>query len=158
MGIFSRMFDSWALKTQRKEMQTFVENLASMDGREIGFVMALATHIRNNLEENMGFRLMDPMVDYPQDPTAPIRLVSMIKQYQKAGELSDAAATMVWLHTIRVGGRLELRSTAREMWRQLSRGFDYVDESAFEIMRLTEKVPRIQGYDMFPAGLTPDPL
>ncbi|ANC03987.1 hypothetical protein AB688_18470 [Pseudomonas putida] len=157
MGIFTRMFHAWALKTQRKEMSAFVDQLAGMDGKEIGFLVAVATHQRNVLEED-GFRLMDPLVDYPMNPTVALRLGGIIREYQKAKQPSDAAGTMIWLHTMRVGGRHELRPLAREMWRQLSRGFPYVEESAFEIMRLTLKLPKTSGYDRFPAGLTPDPL
>lgn len=157
MGIVSRWFNSWCVGTQKKELQAFIDGLASMDGPEIGSLLVVASHIRNNLEES-GCRLLDPLVDYPRDPTIVLRLRGMIREYQRTKQLIDASGTMVWLHTMRVGGQHELRPLAREMWRQLERGFPYVDTAAFDILRLTLKLPKTKGYDQFPAGLTPDPL
>ncbi|WP_443692036.1 hypothetical protein ACRZ5O_22670 [Pseudomonas protegens] len=157
MGLFTRMFNAWALRSQGRDMQAFVDQLKCMDSKEIGFLLVLATHQRNMFQDD-GVRLMDPLVDYPMNPAIALRLGGIIREYQRTKQPSDAAGTMVWLHTIRVGGQHGLRPIAREMWRQLSRGFPHVEEAAFEIMRLTLKVPRTTGYDQFPAGLTPDPM
>lgn len=157
MGIFSRWFDRWALGTQAKEMQTFIDGLAGMDSRELGLVVVVATHLRNELEDD-GFKLMNPLVDYPRDPSVVPRLHRLVRECQKIGQPTDAAGVMVWLHTMRVGGRHELRPQAREMWRQLSRGFPYVNDAASDLLRASFKIPRIDGACTFPAGLTPDPL
>lgn len=157
MGFLSGWLSRWTLNSQKKEIQTFIDGLSSMDGAEIGGLVVVVTHIRNNLED-LGFRLMDPIVDYPFDPTVTLRLVGIIKEYQKSKQLTEAAGVMVWLHTMRVGGRHELRPQAREMWRQLGRGFPHVENAAFEILKLTLTPPKIEGYDRYPAGLTPDPL
>lgn len=156
MGIFSGIFNRWALSSQRKELQEFIDNLSSMDGAEIGFLVASATHLRQGLEET-GFRLMDPMVDIANAPDTPLRLSRLIRDFQQNGDSGDAAAAMVWLHTMRVGARHELRAQAREMWRQLERGFPHAELAAIEIMRMTLKPVRIQDYDQFPAGLSPNP-
>lgn len=157
MGVFSRIFNAWALRTQQREMQRFVDQLAAMDGAEIGLLLAVATHMRNNLEDE-GKMLMDPIVTIPVDPSPILILRGMITEYQKARSMSDAAAAMVWLHTMRVGARHELRGTARAMWRELSRGMPHVSGASVDVYRITGQFPRTYGHDEFPKGLTPDPV
>ncbi len=157
MGLLAGWLGRWSLKAQKRDMQTFIDALSSMDSQEIGLIVAIATHMRNNLEE-LGYRLMDPLVDYQLDPAVTLRLGRLIKECQKLNQPTDAAGTMVWLHTMRVGGQHELRPQAREMWRQLGRGFPHAEDAAFEILKMTLKPPRIEGFDRYPAGLTPDPL
>jgi hypothetical protein len=154
--MLKRLFSSWALKTQRKEAQAYVDGLSSMDGKEVGLVLAVATHMRNKLEET-GIDLMDPIVTVPVDPSPILTLGRMIRQYQREGSLTDSAAAMVWLHTMRVGARHELRPVAREIWGQLARGMPHVMNSAAEVWRMSGQFPLTAGYDRFPAGLSPVP-
>lgn len=65
---------------------------------------------------------------------------------------------MVWLHTFRSAARLELRSLGREMWKELERGFPYIEESAMLFWELTGRKLDIDGATSFPIGLTPDPI
>ncbi len=67
MGIFSNMFNKWAEKRQRKEIQSFIHNLSAMDGPELGPVVAVATDIRHKLEAN-GHVLMDPINYFAVNP------------------------------------------------------------------------------------------
>lgn len=157
MGFIARWFMRSALKTQSAELKAFIDGLSTMDGQEVGFVLAIATHQRNMLA-TAGMSLMDPLVEYPRDPTIVMRLRGIIRQYQKSNQPTDASGTMVWLHTMRVGGQHELRPLAREMWRQLERGMPHVIPASVQIFTLTRNVPDTVGHDEFPAGLTPDPL
>ncbi|EPM0510240.1 TPA: hypothetical protein QDZ12_004212 [Pseudomonas putida] len=156
MGMFARLISSWAIKGQKKDLQRFIDQLAAMDSGEIGFVLAIATHLRNNLEES-GYRLMDPLIDYPADPTVVIRLQRLIREFQRTGAMSDAAGAMVWMHTMRVGGQHELRGLARKMWGELARGMPHVVGASVDVYRLTNKFPNTSGYDQYPQGLTPTP-
>lgn len=155
-SFLARLLNPWFVRSQKKEVNAFTEALSAMDGREIGFLLAIATHQRNHWEDQ-GVLLMDPLVYYPIDPTIVLRLRGVLREYQKAKQFTDASGAMVWIHTMRVGGQHELRPLVREMWRQLERGFPYVLESALEIAAITNLAPRTTGYDQFPAGLTPDP-
>lgn len=157
MGILARLISSWSLKSQMKDLQSFVGQLEAMDSNEVGFLLALATHLRNELEQE-GVRLMDPLIDYPLDPTVVLRLQRLIREFQRAGSMSDAAGLMVWMHTMRVGGQHELRGLARKMWSELARGMPHVVGAAVDVYRLTNKFPNTSGYEQFPQGLTPVPL
>ncbi|WP_434703123.1 hypothetical protein J3P85_19560 [Pseudomonas sp. Z1-12] len=138
-------------------MSSFTAQLRQMDADEIGMVVALATDARNRLEE-AGFILSDPIGAHTLKPETPAALHGMILNLQAEGRLQEAAAIMVWLHTARVGARLELRPLAREIWRQLERGFPHAQEASRSLMRTLFRSIRLDGFDQFPKGLSPDPL
>lgn len=157
MGLLTKWKLSRYLRIQEREISSFTTQLSQMDGDEIGVVVALATDTRNRLED-AGFLLNDPIVAYTVDPDTPSALNEMIKTLQAEGRLQEAAAVMVWLHTSRVGARLELRPLARQMWGQLERGFPHAEDASMSLMRVFFRPIRIDGYDQFPKGLSPDPL
>lgn len=157
MGLFTKWKLSRYLRIQEREISSFTAQLSQMDGDEIGLVVALATDTRNRLED-AGFLLSDPIAAYTVDPETPSALKEMIRTLQAEGRLQEAAALMVWLHTSRVGTRLELRPLARQMWGQLERGFPHVEEASMALMRVFSRSIRLDGYDEFPKGLSPNPL
>lgn len=108
MGLFTKWKLSRYLRIQESEISSFTAQLSQMDSAEIGVVVALTTDTRNRLED-AGFLLSDPIVAYTINPETPSALSGMIKTLQAEGRLQEAAAVMVWLHTSRVGARLELR-------------------------------------------------
>lgn len=157
MGWFSRLFDKWATGKQREEMANFVSLLRAMDGAELGHVVALATHVRHQLEA-MGHNPMDPIIYTAINPGFPLFLSRTTIALQKQNRPQDAAAFMVWVHTARAGVRLELRGLGRELWKELSRGFDHVNEGALSLLMVTGVSINIEGSDEYPKGLTPEPL
>lgn len=157
MGLFTKWKLARYLRIQEGEISSFTAQLRQMDADEIGMVVALATDARNRLEET-GFILSDPIGAHTLKPETPAALHGMILNLQAEGRLQEAAAIMVWLHTARVGARLELRPLAREMWRQLERGFPHAQEASRSLMRTLFRSIRLDGYDQFPKGLSPDPL
>lgn len=157
MGWLTRTIDTWASNKQREEMTHFVSLLKGMDGSEIGAVLAVATHVRHQLEAQ-GHHPMDPVAYTAINPEFPLllsRTAIAIQKQQNRGQ--DAAAFMVWLHTARAAVRLELRGIGRELWRELSRGFPHVEEGARSFEHLLGVRPNIQNANEFPLGFTPDP-
>lgn len=156
MGWLSRKVDHWASDKQREELASFVSNLKAMDGAEIGYVLAIATHIRHGMEGD-GHNVMDPIVYTAQNPTFALYLSRMIIGAQGQGRNQEAAALMIWLHTMRAGIRLELRSLARELWSQLERGFPFVQQAVLGGLPIAARHPNVSGANEFPAGFTPIP-
>ena len=154
--MFGRAIDNWSKKRQAKEIGGYLDILRGMDGGEIGMVVATATHMRHNLATLKGYDLLDPILLMGTTPQAVLELSKLTTEFQKTGERSDAAAMMVWVHTLRAVARTELRTKGREMWGHLKRGFPHVPESAEFIETVTGKTLRLDGFDQFPAGLTPE--
>jgi len=156
MSWLSNKFEQWAVNGLKEELSTFVNALKSMDGQEIGFIVALATNGRHVFEEKE-HNLMDPIVCASKDPEAIFLLIRLKRDMQKRGRFHVVPALMVWIHTIRAAMHIELRGLAREMWGQLERGFPYVEESAFTAFNLDGRLLKIDGADQFPIGFSPTP-
>ncbi|MDK7098252.1 hypothetical protein [Klebsiella aerogenes] len=157
MGWLANRFDKWAGKKQSQEISEFVYRLKSMDGAEIGLIVATATHARHLLEKE-GHVMMEPAVYTSLNPAFTFSLSQTVIQLQKDKNFSMAAAFMVWVHTFRASTRGELRQYGREMWRELERGFPYVLDAAIGYQQLTGHSLDVYDAESFPAGLTPDPL
>ena len=154
--MLGRAFDNWSKKRQAKEIEGYLEILKGMDSSEIGMVVAIATHMRHGLAKHEGYDLLDPIILMGTTPETVLHLGRLIREYQKAGEMTDAAAMMVWLHTLRAAARPELRMKGRELWGHLERGFPYVLENASYLEAMTGKAPELDGYDRYPKGLNPN--
>ncbi|MEG8916433.1 hypothetical protein ACUIG5_00025 [Raoultella ornithinolytica] len=157
MGFFTTAVNKWATKSQLKEITGFVNNLKVMDASELGMVMAVATHIRHGLQAR-GDDVLDPVICFSLNPGITYSLSSTVVDLQKSNQYSDAAGFMVWVHTLRSANSLELRQQGRDMWNELSRGFDHVPDAAHQILILTGKAVMYDGYYEYPKGLTPTPL
>ena len=156
-GFLKKKFVDKMADIQVRELSDFNENLSRMNSDEIGMVVAQATHMRLNFQERMGVDLLEPSVAIMQDPSLPLALNKTIRGFQKDGNLTDAAAMMIWLHTLRSMGEFEVRPHGRELWRQLARGFPYVAESAISLERDFGVFINFEGYDEIPRGLEPEP-
>jgi hypothetical protein len=64
--------------------------------------------------------------------------LALIKQLQKDGNLGAAAGAMIWLHSLRTIIYPEVRMFGKQLWRELYRGYDYIDDRFFEIMGYEE--------------------
>lgn len=158
MGWLANKFSSWAVKTQKAELEAFINNLKGLDSHEISSIVALATDGRHKLEEMYGWDFLDPVLLEASDPYVTMKINQLIRQMQKQGDTVDAAALMVWLHTLRSATTLELRMLGRELWRQLERGFATCVDTAADMSEVIGTPLNTEGYNQFPAGLTPDPL
>lgn len=129
MNWFTNKIDKWAVNKQREELSTFVDMLKAMDSDELGLVVAGATHARHGMK-GLGHDVMNPIQYLTVNPTFPLTLSHLVRDYQKAGKPQEAAAIMIWLHTFRGANSLEVRGLARNMWRELERGFAYAESAA----------------------------
>jgi hypothetical protein len=157
MGWIASRIDKWASKKQADELAHFVEMLRGMDGAELGHVVALAANLRHGIEAG-GHQPLDPIAYTARNPGFPLLLSRLVAEAQKQGRLQDAAGLMVWTHTARAGARLELRASAREMWRQLARGYPHVNDAAHAFQQSTGHELHTGNWAVFPTGFTPDPL
>lgn len=158
MGWLSNKVLGWATRSQRAELAEFISRLHAMDGSEIGLIVACATNHRHVLATHNGWDLLNPATLEIADPMIALKLGDIVRSLQGKGRPELAAGTMVWLHTVRAASNLDLRQSGREMWRELSRGFDHAEEAAVDFATLTGHVFDTHGYDTFPAGLTPERL
>jgi len=152
------------VKNAREDLERFVSSLRGATGEELGFLVANATIIRLRLlaAGEIPPRSLDS-VSGPGDGISfvQLKISNLVRTFQKMNQLSDAAATMVWLHTIGALGTPEIRELGREMWDQLSRGFSHTESALDGIEALTqEELPAgaWQVYTFIPNSLAPMPI
>ncbi|NTI22280.1 hypothetical protein G6M87_10470 [Rhizobium rhizogenes] len=158
MGWLSNKLGNWATATQKKELTEFVDRLRAMDGSEIGLVVAIGTDRRHKLKEVLGWDMLEPALLERSEPFAAMQLNKLIRQMQVDKKPLVAAGLLIWIHTLRAANSLDLRQQGREMWRQLERGFPHAYASAEGFYDLGGPELNLDNYQIFPSGLTPDPL
>lgn len=158
--MFGRAIQRWANKSQEKELQEFLSHLNAADDDEVALTVVLASEMRHRVSDVLGFDLMFPTIIAAQHPLATMQIVKLVKQLQSNKDFVAAAGLMVWVHTLRASGQAasgELRTLARQMWRELSRGFPYAESAASSVVTTLGFVPRLARATEFPDGLSPRP-
>lgn len=158
MGWLTNLFLSWATRKQMEECAQFTTRLKSLDGSEIGLIVANATDRRHKLEAEFGWPLMQPSLTMTREPNATVQIGALIRMAQDTRDFISATALMVWLHTLRASVNPDLRQGGRDLWRQLERGFPHCINAMDGYKALTGVSLDVLDYQLFPAGFTPDPL
>ena len=135
------------LRAATEDVERFHASLRGMSDPEIGMLLALATAIRLNLRnENVDIASLlsgDGLSPSEAELDALVRLPRLIKECQREGQMSDAAALMVWYHSLRIAALYpELRIKGREVWVELCRGFDFAEDAVDDLeFMIGKKLP-----------------
>jgi len=137
--------------------------LRGISDSEMGMLIAGATILRTRLTKegvllaeslDLSIPRLDGQYDY-----VPLELSKLIKIFQKDNRPTDAAFTMVWLHSTRALNALEIRVFGREMWAELTRGFPYISLGFQQISELLGTDMRRKQFldaEFIPIGLEPN--
>ena len=151
-----------ALHSGTREVERFVNGLEAMGDKDLGNLVAVATAIRINLETHAV--IPEGVFDQGALPSAEalgvyqMHMSKLIHQFNKMGNVGDAAAVTVWSYSLRCLNVSELLPLGRRMWTELKRGFPYVEQALKEgeAVREAPLPPRVwEQWDMIPAGLAP---
>lgn len=144
------------------DIERFSRGLQGGSSDEVAQIVAMATLIRVNLEAagRLPRYVLDLRAqrDQSQANLVQLYLNRLANEFQKMNQPSDAAGTMVWLHSARSLNIPEIRTLGREMWSELLRGFDGAADAATEVCHLVgREVPiDIEAEVRFiPGGLEP---
>ena len=157
-------FRNLQASNSERDITIFLNGLRGSDSGEIAAVVAMASIHRIHLNE-MGILLNSALGSGPQiltlDEHRAVQHIvgKLTRKCQANGRPDLAAGMMVWLHSIRAFTFPEIRILAREMWGELSRGFDGAEKSIESIKILSLiPVPDIEKLDFYyiPEGLTPE--
>lgn len=149
-----------AAKTAEKEILRYIKLLKKMNTDEIAMLVAVSTIVRLNMEDQRLF----PSANFPDlfkksiDLELQKTLNKLAKSLKKSKKKMDAAAVMVWLHSVRALNMPEVRDLGIEMWALLQSGFPRVPNALKELDKVvTKKIPdRVRGeYRFVPFGLEP---
>ena len=164
-GWLKRRVDAASVNVMKKELESFTAGLKGADDAEIATMLVVANILRLNLTAME--KIPEAALDYsiPRDQetefqcsACPIALGRAIKHFQKLKQPSDAFGVMVWLHSVRALNVPELRFLGRKMWKELERGFPYVEDALQAVQTISGNPmpPNIENALRFiPVGLEP---
>lgn len=154
--MFIRLLSKWAIKRQLSEANHFLEMLRVAEDSGLGLVVATAADYRI-AHAVIGKDLSRPMEIASQYPTFVTDTLFEAKRRNAVGLPEMASGLMVWVHTLRSKNDAHIREQAQEIWSNLARGFPYVEEVVDDYFDATGRQLRIDGFEQFPEGFTPDP-
>jgi len=155
--MFKKLAHNAFIKMQMKEGNAFLEMLKVADSNELGFVVALAADVRNDLFEQ-GFDLQNPIVAHELNPRLVINLLAEVKQMQKNNMQHLVPGHVIWICSLRAANDLKLRAIARKIWGELERGFPHAESGAEEATFMFGVSLDTTNFNKFPTSLTPKPL
>lgn len=143
-----------SLRSATEDVDRVIATLQGMTAGEIGMLVALATFIRINLRSD-GIDLVQllsgntpPKSD--AELNALLQLPRLVRQFQEAGQMSDAGALLLWQQSLRISALYpELRNKGRVMWNEASRGFDSVEVALDDIGDLTGRDMPKEAYETY---------
>ena len=122
--------------TAEEEIGRFIEGLASMTDADLGVILAVATVIRVNMEDQN--HLPTGIYENSKLPPAQILAGKMVdlakvaRHFDRLGQTTDAVAAVAVLNTLRCLNAAELRHLGRDIWVQLGRGVAHVEKALKE--------------------------
>ncbi|MBT3553696.1 MAG: hypothetical protein HOO19_02335 [Rhodospirillaceae bacterium] len=148
--------------TAEDEIRQFVEGLRSMTDEDMGIILAVATVVRVNLEDQN--HLPVGVYANAQLPAPQILMKKMVdlakvaRHFDRLGQTTDAVAAVAVLNTLRCLNTAELRHLGRGIWAELARGTPYVENALAEGERnRDDPFPKRvwKEYKIIPSGLEP---
>ena len=122
--------------TAEEEIRRFIDGLALMTDADLGVILAVATVIRVNMEDQNHL----PKGIYEDSKLPPphiladkmIDLAKVARHFDRLGQTTDAVAAVTVLNTLRCLNAAEFRHLGRAIWVQLGRGVAHVEKALKE--------------------------
>jgi hypothetical protein len=137
----------------QSEIEEFLFRMKGMRDNELG-LPAVQVAVRSAKMAAVGIHLHDPRTTSITHPNLLPELVNEVIELQKSGQQALAPGLMVWILTLKAEIAPELRSKAREVWRQVARGFPYARAYVQQIL-ISEHLD-IEGFLRVPKGFEND--
>lgn len=129
-------FNERALRSSSREIGRFVDRLRGAGDRSLGLVVGCATVVRVNMEIHGalpdGLMRRADRASSEELGIMQMRLNQLSRQFAKRRQQGDAMGAMVWSYSLRCLNVPELLPLGREMWGELKRGFEHVEEALRE--------------------------
>lgn len=134
-----------AIRGGRADLDRFLASLRGMADDEIASLVAMAAISRivmrrHNHLPDWSLAIV-PAHRQPEQARIQWKVSGAIRDMQSQGMTPEAAAAMVWLHSLRALTTPELRFLGREMWLELQRGFPGATIALAHLMAIGKAIP-----------------
>lgn len=160
--VATKMMRAWILRladeSQQRQIDEYLRHLRDSPSEGIGMVLAMSAHMRNRYLVDRGVDFLRPKNVTATDPRLVVTLVDVAKDFQRKGTigLCNAAALMIWCHTLRATLNPRLTPKVLEMWRELARGFPYIEDGLVDIHQMTGEFVDLRDAGRFPSEFVPE--
>lgn len=144
------------IESMTDDIDEYVTMLSSLDGREVGTILVMATHFRNE-QAGLGIDLSDPATAGIISPGLALSYAQQVRDYRLNGQYIWVNGPLIWLYSIVSLQNPRKRWAGRHLWKELQRGVPYVEEAAISLEVLIETRFDLRDADMVPKGLAPQP-
>jgi hypothetical protein len=153
MGWLAQKVMKWSIQKQENELKEFLQKVSAADSSELGLPVLMATVYRHIFRRQTGLDLLRPAEVLVADHLICWRLSREVERLQSKKEFISATPVIIWVHSLRAMGELQLRPLGRELWRELKRGFPYVLDASHEPAFSSLTSDDLEGYECVPDGL-----
>lgn len=120
-----------AQSASEAELGAFVAKLGGLGDRDVAVILAVATAVRVNMEENgvvpAGIFHDQTMPESEALARCQLSINKLVGQFERLGKPLDAAGARVWTYSLRALNVAGLRPLGRALWAELVRGFPHVE-------------------------------
>jgi len=145
-----KLLHKWTIKRMANELGGFLDNLKNLTAEEMSFIIMTATVARNTFIQEMNLDFANPNATLAQRASISVRLALLINECKKSNKFIDRTAYMVWAHTLRVASQPELLDLGKELWKELGRGIEYLNNNPDLVKTCTTKHANPAGYETIP--------
>ena len=161
MLLFKNIFRNYKVKLAIEDIEKDTKYLQGGDDEDISLIVGVSTLGRYEMDKTIPLTkiLSLGLLNNPNDiEYAQATLSKTLKSLQSDSSFALASGMMVWLHSIRAYRYPEIRFYAREMWKELQRGFGGGEISLIDVGPIADfSVSDIKEFDFtfIPDGLEP---
>ncbi len=127
----------WTQEKQKEDLENFIEVIRQHSDQELGLLLAIANDFRKKFLEATDIDLHEPQQAICEHPELLFELSECVHEAKQEGDFNTAGSMLLWIHTLRAASLPDLRPLGIELWSELSRGFDSIEESAQHYLSIT---------------------
>ena len=142
----------------KSEISEYLLIIKGLGDEELGIAVLSALILREEILKSSGIDLMDPLIALQQNPDLTITFSKKHEEFtaQKLPHLT--VPYTIWIHTLRSVSNPVIRTLGRQMWKELSRGFNHVEDSKENYWLIYGIEPSSELVGQYPIGLDPSDI
>jgi len=137
------------------EILEYIQIIKGCSDEELGIAVLSALTLRKRILNSSGIDLMDPVIALNKNPDITITLSKTHAEFTAQNKPQLTVPYTIWAHTLRSVSNPLIRALGRQMWIELSRGFNHVESQKNNYRLVYDNEPNSELLGQYPIGLEP---
>lgn len=142
----------------KSEISEYIQIIKGLGDEELGMAVLSALTLRKEILKSSNIDLMDPIIALRQKPDLTITFSKKHEEFTAQKKPHLTVPYTIWIHTLRSVSNPVIRTLGREMWKELSRGFNHVEGKKENYIWIYGNAPISELAGQFPIGLDPSDI